>query len=163
MSSSLVGPGLDGMFVPLPTFPLWTQAMIQAEQTLRRGDTALAESLYGEALALVRQTMARRDPGEACVCLAALVSSSTCLSASQSDQARPQQAAATLAPAHETLIDLMLTLPRRSDWHQAAAWHIRQTHDWLVRHWEAHGPDPVVEQALRKGCMLIQSPKPALH
>lgn len=162
-SPSLVGPGLDGMYAPLPSFPLWTQVMSRAEQALRGGCVREAESLYSEALALVEQSMARLDPKEARVCLTALVSSSACLSELLSEQARPQQAAATLAHAHERLIQLMIRHPRCSDWHQAAAWHIRQTHDWLVRHWEAHGPDPLIEQAFRAACVLLNSSKPALH
>jgi len=163
MSHSHVGPGMDGVFVPLPGLPLWTQAMALAEQKQRAGDNAAAEACYAQALVVVAQTLQRQDPDEASACVLALVSSSTCLAALQSEQAWPERAATTLARAHEALVDLMVQYPRSDAWHQAAVWCSRETHGCLVRHWQAHGPDPVVEQAWRKACLLLRASPTQVH
>jgi hypothetical protein len=137
--------------------------MALAEQKQRAGDPAAAEACYGQALAVVAQTLQRQNPDQASACVQALVSSSTCLATLQSDQAWPERAASTLARAHEALLDLMLQHPKSDAWHQAAAWCSRETHGCLVRHWQAHGPDPVVEQAWRKACVTVRAIPASVH
>mgnify|MGYP006198269357 CR=1 FL=1 len=50
-----------------------------------------------------------------------------------------------------------------SAWRKAAVWHSRDTHDALVNHWQAHGPDPVIERALRAGCLVMNAAAGPVH
>jgi len=53
--------------------------------------------------------------------------------------------------------------PGASAWRKAAVWHSRDTHDALVNHWQAHGPDPVIERALRAGCLVMNAAAGPVH
>jgi hypothetical protein len=134
-----------------------------AEQALREGDLARAEALYGCALALVEQAMWQGNPDRARDCVVALVSSCRCLSDLHSDRAHAQGAAAALAQAHNTLIHLLVQHPKGSAWHEAAAWHSRETHNCLVEHWQEHGPDPLIEGAMRRACVHLHASNACLH
>ena len=73
------------------------------------------------------------------------------------------QAAAAIADAHTTLVRLILGQPGASAWRKAAVWRSRDTHDALVNHWQAHGPDPVIERALRAGCLVMSAAARPVH
>lgn len=163
MTLLTVGPGRAGMFVPLAGLPHWSETMGQAEAAMHTGDLVQAQSLYDRALALVGQVMVQGHPAQACDCLAAWVSSSRCLSDLHTDLAHAHSAAEALAKAHTTLIALMVQHPRGSAWHEAAAWHSRETHGCLVEHWLEHGPDPEIERALRCACVALKPSNQPLH
>ena len=60
-------------------------------------------------------------------------------------------------------VRLILGQPGASAWRKAAVWHSRDTHDALVNHWQAHGPDPVIERALRAGCLVMNAAAGPVH
>lgn len=163
MSQPSIDTGQSGYFVPLAAMPGWTQAMQRASRAHRLGQVSQAMGFYCEALGLVRDQLetGRTDSEDAC--LAALVSSSLCLSGLQLEQGCRSQAAATLADAHTTLVRLMLGQPRASAWGKAAVWYSHDTHAALVGHWATHGPDPMIEAALRAGCLVMSATARAVH
>lgn len=163
MSQPSVDTGQSGYFVPLAAMPGWTQAMQQASRAHRLGQVLQAMGFYHEALGLARDQLeaGRTDSEDAC--LAALVSSSLCLSGLQLELGCRSQAAAAIADAHTTLVRLILGQPGASAWRKAAVWHSRDTHDALVNHWQAHGPDPVIERALRAGCLVMNAAAGPVH
>jgi hypothetical protein len=163
MQSSPQPAGQDGHFIPLATLPGWTRAMHQASRAQCLGQVSRAAGWYREALGLAFDQVetGRTDNEDACLC--ALVSSTLCLSGLQVDQGHLSLAAATLADAHTTLVRLMLGQPRASAWRKAAVWYSHDTHAALVSHWEAHGPDPMIEGALRAGCLVMNATAPAVH
>jgi hypothetical protein len=163
MPISFADRGPDGHFVPQPTLPRWSLAMAEAVRAHRLGRPGLAQLLYEDALQALLEAIRGDGLSDAEACVCALVSNSACLAALQIELGQPPQAAQTLARAHAVLIRLMLERPRASGWHQAAAWHSRETHAGLVHHWQRYGPDPAIESALRKACVLIRQPVPAVH
>lgn len=163
MQSSAQPTGLDGHFVPIAALPGWTRAMHRASRAQCLGQVARATAWYREALGLAFDQLDAGGTGHADACLGALVSSARCLSDLQVDQGQPSLAAATLADIHTALVRLMLAQPRASAWRQAAVWHSHDTHAALVRHWAAHGPDPVIEGALRAGCLVLNATARAVH
>ena len=163
MQSSPQPAGQDGHFIPLPALPGWTWAMHQASRARCLGQVTRATAWYREALGLAFQQLKTGRAEHADACLGALVSSTRCLSDLQVDQGQPSLAAATLADTHTALVRLMLAQPRASAWRQAAVWHSHDTHAALVSHWETHGPDPVIEGALRAGCLVVNATARAVH
>ncbi len=163
MPQPCVDTGLGGPFVPLAALPGWTRAMHQATRAQCLGQVSRATGWYREALGLAfdRVDTGCADNEDACLC--ALVSSTLCLSGLQADQGQLSLAAATLADAHTALVRLMLGPPRASAWRKAAVRYSHDTHAALVQHWAAHGPDPVIEGALRAGCLVMNATARAVH
>lgn len=163
MQSSPQPAGQDGHFIPLPALPDWTRAMQQASRAQCLGQATRATAWYREALGLALQQLDTARTEHADACLGALVSSTRCLSGLLVEQGQPSLAATTLADTHTALVRLMLGRQRASAWGKAAVWHSHDTHAALVGHWEAHGPDPVIEGALRAGCLVMNAAARAVH
>lgn len=163
MSQPSVDTGESGYFIPLAAMPGWTRAMHQASRAHRLGQVLQAMGFYHEALSLARDQLEAGRTDGADACLAALVRSSLCLAGLQVELGCCAQASAVIADAHTTLVRLMLGQPAASAWRKAAVWHSHDTHEALVNHWQAHGPDPVVERALRAGCLVMNAATGPVH
>lgn len=163
MSQLSIDTGPGGHFIPLAALPGWTRAMHQASRAHRLGQVLQAMGFYYEALGLAREQLetGRTDSEDAC--LAALVSSSLCLSELQVELGCRAQAAVAIAEAHTTLVRMILGQPGASAWRKAAVWHSHDTHEALVNHWQAYGPDPVIERALRAGCLVMNAAARPVH
>jgi hypothetical protein len=163
MSQPSIETGQGGHFIPLAAMPGWTQAMHRASRAHRLGQVLQAMGFYHAALGQAHEQVEAGHTDNADACLAALVSSSLCLSELQVEQGCRSQAAAVIADAHTTLVRLILGQPCASAWRKAAVWHSRDTHEALVNHWQAHGPDPVIVRALRAGCLVINATARPVH
>lgn len=62
------------------------------------------------------------------------------------------------AALHVMLIRLVRSLPVHSALRRAALWHSRLSHEALVAHLQEHGPSPVIDEALRAGCLVLRLP-----
>ena len=136
MSNPISEPGQAGHFIPLTTLPTWTQAMHQACGAERQGQVQRAIDLYQAALDLAQERLRSPAAGNEEACLAALVSSRRCLSALHEEQ---------------------------DDSARAAVWYSHDTHEALVSHWQTHGPDAVIEDALRAGCLAVSAQPSPIH
>jgi len=152
-----------GHFVPLPSLPGWTQAMHLALRAHRQGQIMQAMGFYYEALGLARDQLEQGHTVSEDACLAALVCSSLSLSGLQIELGCRSQAAEAISEAHTTLVRVIRSQPCANAWRKAAVWHSHETHEALVNHWQAYGPDPVIERALRAGCLVMNTGARPVH
>lgn len=153
------------LFVPVGVLPDWTQTMRRATQAHHNGQWVMAQTQYQMALGMARGLVVQGGEGalragqisdsEADACVCACVSSHLCLASLLAEEGCTEQAAATLAQAHLTLLALIRQHPLTDGWHRAAVWHGRDTHAALLAHRAEHGDHPDIDRALRAGCLTL--------
>lgn len=90
--------------------------------------------------------------------LAQLVSGTDRLIEQEQDVRGSDWVAQQRAALHAMLMRLVRSLPVHSALRRAALWHSRLSHESLVAHLQEHGPSPVIDEALRAGCLVLRLP-----
>ena len=131
----------------------WSAAMGRARMAHHGGQCLTAMAFYRQGLDLARQALGSHQPEEAEAGVPALVASSEGLAALNEEQERPDLAMQVLVGLHRSLLDLIRNDPPRSQRRQTALWHSHGTHGALMAWAQQHGWSPVIEAAVRAGCM----------
>lgn len=163
MNTHLLDDAPDLTFTPVPGIPYWTQAMQRATLAERAGQLAQALIHYQLALSTVQKWLLVAGCPTPDECLSAFVSSHLCIAGLQVEAGHSDSAANSLADVHQELLTIITQHDRSSAWHQAAVWHSRDTHGALLAHLASHGHHPVIERALRAGCLALCTISPQVH